>query len=315
MIGFQPRFASTLANRKRIVGDAQIHPQFTTDLSEFKGKKVQPCVSATSCEDYDLKKVTDLLTGKNVPYTEIVPGETITFKYNGSDVFLIKFGTIVSWGIPEIELISEVVPSFSACSTTQQYKLQTEDMDFIDYDTGTSGVETEVICLAPTNREAEIRDKLAFSYAISRSTRLAVLEDAVETHAALMKDNIDKLSKGKKLDVSAAQVMKDSGRLLMLRGKLNLYSELIETPDIYWAEPHLEALYQQTSKVLDIDPRISILNRKLDYLSDESSALVDIMTHRKENYLEWIIIYLIVIEVCYETHHFIQRNTDGSEST
>ena len=42
------------------------------------------------------------------------------------------------------------------------------------------------------------------------------------------------------------------GELLKFRADLNLHSELIDTPEIYWSQPELEDLYVRMCKVLDI---------------------------------------------------------------
>ncbi|GMF02911.1 unnamed protein product [[Candida] boidinii] len=118
---------------------------------------------------------------------------------------------------------------------------------------------------------------------------------------------------GKELGINAKDVLTSSGRLMLLRGKLNLYSELIETPDLYWSEARLEKIYENISNVLDIPNRITILNRKLDYATEESKLLLDILNTRKGTILEWIIIYLILIEVFFEIYHFYERYLDSQE--
>ena len=65
------------------------------------------------------------------------------------------------------------------------------------------------------------------------------------------------------------ELLRITGRLSLLKRKLNLYSELIETLDLYWSEPVLEKIYNNVSKIFDINSRISIMNRKPDYATEE----------------------------------------------
>ena len=51
------------------------------------------------------------------------------------------------------------------------------------------------------------------------------------------------------------------GELLKIRGHVNLHSELLETPDMYWEEPQLEQLFEKMEHNMDISHRISILNK------------------------------------------------------
>ena len=295
-----------------------IHPAFVTssNLTSFLGKSVRPVVSVTRCETYDLAKVRSELSLKGVAPIQIVPNECILFKYKQQDVFVFKFGTIVAWNIEEDEILHDVVPLFKDAEI-HSYSYQSEDLDYVeltaktgaDADAAHSYVspETEIICLNSASPQQKLLDMLAFSYGISRSTRLAILEEAVERHIQLSRLTIDKLSEGQRVAVDPKDTLKLSGRLLLLRGKLNLYSELVETPDIYWSEARLEKIHENISQALDISKRIVILNRKLDYLSDEAEALISIMSKRTEVNLELIIIYLIVIEVCFEVYHFYDR--------
>lgn len=295
-----------------------IHPAFVTssNLTSFLGKPVRPVVSVTRCETYDLAKVRSKLSLKGVAPIQIVPNECILFKYKQQDVFVFKFGTIVAWNIEEEEILHEVVPLFKDAEI-HTYSYQSEDLDYVELTAKTGAganaadshvsPETEIICLNSESPQQKLLDMLAFSYGISRSTRLAILEEAVERHIQLSRLTIDKLSEGQRIAVDPKDTLKLSGRLLLLRGKLNLYSELVETPDIYWSEARLEKIHENISQALDISKRIVILNRKLDYLSDEAEALISIMSKRTEVKLELIIIYLIVIEVCFEVYHFYDR--------
>ncbi|KAH3668742.1 hypothetical protein OGAPHI_002497 [Ogataea philodendri] len=317
----------TAANRKinrrvpneSLLGQSYSVPQERSTTS-YRGLPLQPCVAVTSCESYDLEKVRTILSHLELDTEEIVRNEAVHFRYQAdassvSDVFVLQTGTIVSWGLSEQNVVDNVLPLFNEAMTTP-YEVQTEDMDYIEFEQGgakkaqSSTLEQEIICIAGDPRQ-KMLDKLAFSYGISRSTRLAVLESSLEKHIQLTRNTTENLSKGKQLGIGAREVLRSSGRLLLLRGKLNLYSELVETPDLYWTEPNLEKIYNDVSRALDLSTRISILNRKLDYCSDEARALLDILTTRKGTRLEWIVIYLIMIEVMFEIHHFYERYYDN----
>ncbi|GMM29206.1 Mrx10 protein [Martiniozyma asiatica (nom. inval.)] len=325
------RFASMQApQRKKVLtfqkfdssvdpSESIIHPAFVTRKQQttYLGKPVRPCVAVTACETFDLEKVSNIISLSGTAPLQIVPGECVTFKktHNGKDVdiFVFKFGTVVAWNMEEKNVINDFLPLLEDAMSIK-YSLQSEDLDYIDVAgdysknlESQSGITTdEIICLFGDNQN-KLLDKLAFSYGISRSTRLAILEKAIEDHISLTKNTIIKLSAGENLAVDSNEVLKLSGRLLLLRGKLNLYSELVETPDIYWSESRLEKLHNKISNELDVSLRITNLNRKLDYLSEEAQALIGIMTKRSETNLELIIIYLITIEVIFELYHFYDR--------
>ncbi|GME67005.1 unnamed protein product [[Candida] boidinii] len=289
------------------------------------GYPVKPVVSITACESYDLPQINKLLESRGYKDTSVIgKDEAIYFKYNDQvDIFILESGTVVVWDLAEDEVINKIIPLFHKAMITP-YSIQSEDLDYIDikcedFKTGeskseTSFIDQEIICLKNSSEEQKLLDKLAFSYGISRSTRVAILEIALEAHTQLTKFTTENLSKGKELGINAKDVLTSSGRLMLLRGKLNLYSELIETPDLYWSEARLEKIYENISNVLDIPNRITILNRKLDYATEESKLLLDILNTRKGTILEWIIIYLILIEVFFEIYHFYERYLDSQKN-
>ncbi|SCV05561.1 LANO_0H10198g1_1 [Lachancea nothofagi CBS 11611] len=291
--------------------------------------KIDECTTITTSEAYDLEKVKCLLIGSGYHPASLVPDEIISFKYlyNGcmSDVMILgNCGTVVSWGLGE-SFVTENILSLiqdARVNALADNEIESEDLDFIEIEskedlekvkrlTTKSGDESfidgDMIFVNSIDPNLGLLDKAALSSGMSRSTRLAILEDLLKTHIEKSKKFTELLSKGKKLNLTESEVLKSTGSLFLIRGKLNLYSELIETPDLYWSEPRLERIYKQMSKNLDIQPRISILNTKLDFAAEESRAFMAVLNEKKSTHLEWIIIYLITIEVCFELHHYYER--------
>jgi uncharacterized Rmd1/YagE family protein len=72
---------------------------------------------------------------------------------------------------------------------------------------------------------------------------------------------------------------------------------LFDDPPETWeseALAHLDgALFDQ----FDLEERLSAVNQKLAYLKDAGATVLDVLAHRKDQRLEWIIIVLILVEV------------------
>jgi len=149
--------------------------------------------------------------------------------------------------------------------------------------------------------------KLAFSAGLARSVKLASLETLLDSHLNSTKHFPTLLLRGKKLPVNREGVLRSLGELLVLRGELNLHSELLDSPEFCWTSPSMEQLFDRISRNLDVRPRIQIFNKKLDYANELAVVLRE---HLKENHslkLEWIIIILIAIEVAFELVHWAER--------
>lgn len=300
---------------------------FEQNLGSFL--KIKPCTTITTGESYNLTLVIRILNSLGYNPVSLIPDEIVSFKYlhnghRGDIMVLGQNGSVVSWGFDETCLTENILPLISPARVNPlaPKQFESEDMDYVELENSIeleqlksvthkiddgSFIEGDLIVINSTDSEQGLLDKAAFSSGMSRSTRLAVLEGALETHIEKTREFTELLSIGKKLNLTESDVLKYTGRLFLMRGKLNLYSELIETPDLYWSEPQLEKIYKQISKNLDIHPRITILNTKLDYATDESRALMAVLNEKKSTRLEWIIIYLITIEVCFELYHFYEK--------
>lgn len=292
---------------------------------------VKPCTSASTCESYDLGRVMDLMFNEGFRSSRILlPGEMAHIQFpidNGkhkADVLVLVNGTVVAWGMTELQVLEEFVPLLKKAEIRPYHTAETEDMDYLEEPFNSSsesscssvsqeksGMIGDVIYLRADAKQ-KILDMAAFSSGLARNTKLAALENGMETFIESIKELSDRLATGRKLGVHGKDVLKTTGRLLQIRGQLNLYSELIETPDLYWSEPDLERLYSLVSKKLDISQRIAILNKKLDYASELVGILQSHLSEEQSTRLEWMIIVLITVEVCFEVVHFVEKYTGSS---
>ena len=110
-----------------------------------------------------------------------------------------------------------------------------------------------------------------------------------------------------KVELSRKETLSLTGELLHFRAQLNLNSDLIDTPDIYWSEPKLEDLYLKISRILETRRRTAILNKKLDYAKEMAQVLSEHLAEKHGLKLEWGIIALIAVEVAFESFHLIEK--------
>lgn len=274
---------------------------------------LRPVTSLTIGESIDLDKARSILGKNGTSSTKVIEDEVLLCQIDGKDVMLLANGTLVGWNIGEHEMEAYVPDIWSAVS--EKYEAESEEMDYISLeppsaeqeDPGPSFVQEDVFVCQGGDPEQRLLEKAAFAVGLSRSTRLSILEESLEKHISLTRENSEVLSKGLELKTKESEILKLTGRLFLIRGKLNLYSELIETPDLYWSEPNLEKIYESISRRLDIQLRILIMNRKLDYVTEEQRALLSVLNEKKGTRLEWTIIILIMVEVGFETFHFVEK--------
>jgi uncharacterized Rmd1/YagE family protein len=111
------------------------------------------------------------------------------------------------------------------------------------------------------------------------------------------------------------------GELFILRINIHLQGSVLDAPELMWAEPQLEPVYQAVRSYLEMDQRVGLLTERLDVIADLLQVLKDQLTHTHGKslrfltcwqtlwnyvadfffptgeYLEWIVIVLIAAEI------------------
>ena len=64
------------------------------------------------------------------------------------------------------------------------------------------------------------------------------------------------------------EALKITGRLFKLRRDVNLVSNVLDVPELFWSEASLKALYDAVREYMEIKGRIQVLNEKLGIASD-----------------------------------------------
>lgn len=60
-----------------------------------------------------------------------------------------------------------------------------------------------------------------------------------------------------------------------MRINVNLVSNILDTPEIFWSEPALEPLYSAIRGYLEISQRVELLNQRVEVISDLLEMLKD----------------------------------------
>lgn len=110
------------------------------------------------------------------------------------------------------------------------------------------------------------------------------------------------------------------GELFILRINIHLQGSVLDAPELMWAEPQLEPVYQAVRSYLEMDQRVSLLQERVGVIADLLAVLKDQLSHTHGmfspppffcficvgawadlcfvgEYLEWIVIVLIAAEI------------------
>lgn len=269
---------------------------------------VLPCIAASKCETYDIPKAIAGLTSQGLNFQIMGDGQFAYGKINQADLFVLSNGSVVAWNMEEVELVQKILPLLVSAEVHTYKHRETEDMDYVEDHTpkaAGSGMVGDVIYINGSSSESRLMDKMALSWGLARAAKLSALELATIDLIDEVKIISSEMADGHDTGLRSKDVEKLTGRLLQIRGSLNLYSEITETPDLFWTNSKLESLYNLISRKLDVIPRIEIVNKKLDYVANMVSILRNHLNEKTSVRLEWMIVILIAMEFGFEIVHAV----------
>ena len=264
------------------------------------------------------------------------------------DIFIFPSGTVVAWNVDEDAANAFVTQTLRSAAENPHYeRIETEDLEFFeDGSSEKSSVVDEKIRLGtksppapgsanePSQSDVKsatgqqyaanvVLAKIAFSSGLARSTKLAVLESALDSYFQSTRSIPTLLSRGTRLPYSRAFILRKTGELLIIRAQLNLSpgssgeDQLTDSlPDLFWDSAHelgLENCFGQVARALDVGHRIRVLNEKMDYAQEIISVLRENLSEKHGLLLEWAIIGLICVEVLFEVLRLWRERRDRQD--
>nr|XP_012153748.1 PREDICTED: glutathione synthetase-like [Megachile rotundata]XP_012153749.1 PREDICTED: glutathione synthetase-like [Megachile rotundata]XP_012153750.1 PREDICTED: glutathione synthetase-like [Megachile rotundata]XP_012153751.1 PREDICTED: glutathione synthetase-like [Megachile rotundata]XP_012153752.1 PREDICTED: glutathione synthetase-like [Megachile rotundata] len=224
------------------------------------------------------------------------------------EIFFFREGTVVMWNISDLE--SENILNFlkqyeENCYMATIVQSESEMMCYSYADNGKQSRIKDGNIVLGSN--ATNLDKFTFSNAMAQSVKLGIWEASLDIYINSIEFVTEDLKAGRKLQLTRQEVLKKQGELFALRHLINLSSDLLDVPDFYWERDDLEQLYQQICSYFNIAKRTRVINEKLNHCVELVSILSAHLSDRHHIRLEWMIIVLIMVEVVFETLHYMDR--------
>jgi uncharacterized Rmd1/YagE family protein len=126
---------------------------------------------------------------------------------------------------------------------------------------------------------------------------LAIFEARVEIKVEDYRYIPETLARAGRVQLAERQLGMMIGEVFVIRHDVNLHTEILDTPDFFWKEKKFEDDYLMVMRYLEMSGRTEVLNKRLDMLRELLEVLQQQMENAHSVKLEWIVIWLIVIEV------------------
>jgi len=229
------------------------------------------------------------------------------------EVFLFDYGVVVIWGmsLKEEQRFLKEMAKFEVEKLSKD-DIQVENFNFYYTKEYQARIYNDFISL---REKKNYMTKLAISHALAQSTKVSqvllyntsrkltiqqtsLYEDLVDNTIDTTKEIPSQIALTGRVNLTRKQINMQIGELFILRINIHLQGSVLDAPELMWAEPQLDPVYQAVRSYLEMDQRVSLLTERLDVIADLLQVLKDQLTHTHGEYLEWIVIVLIAAEVC-----------------
>lgn len=212
-------------------------------------------------------------------------------KVGRKDCFVFGFGCLVCWG----------------CSPAEAQVAKLALQPFLVAGPTTNTIDEDSVCLYDhegrpaelcfSSREAPMFERLALAYAMAQSVRLGSLELRIERSLAQTQSIPQGLATAGRVALGSRELTRMMGEFFVLRSEVNLETDILDTPEIFWDYEDCEQLYLNWRSYLDVDSRVSILNQRFEVVQDLFDVLEGELSARQGVWLEWVIILIIAVDV------------------
>lgn len=132
---------------------------------------------------------------------------------------------------------------------------------------------------------------------LAQSVALDYLERETDSAMAGFNQYLDDLRNNGRIRLSGRKILKSIGFAMQTRFNVLNNVALFDKPAETWEYESIANLYQEVFDMFDIPERQEVLSTKLDFISENTRMLFEVLSSRKSHYLEWIVIFLIGIEI------------------
>lgn len=192
------------------------------------------------------------------------------------EVFLFEYGTVVIWGmtLQEEKRFLKEIAKFETDKLGKD-EVETEEFNFYYTREYQARIYNDFISL---REKKNYMIKLAISHGLSQSVKTSLFEDLVDNTIDDTKDIPAQIASSGKINLNKKQINMQIGELFILRISIHLQGSVLDAPELMWAEPQLDPVYQAVRSYLEMDQRVSLLTERLNVIGDLLAVLKDQLT-------------------------------------
>jgi required for meiotic nuclear division protein 1 len=205
---------------------------------------------------------------------------------------LTKFGTVTFWNTGESlanQFIQEIIPYIKNANPLYDY---TDTLE-VHIGPGTERVTFEELHV----KDLDVEKMKIISYVSGQSAALDRYENDINERLDELGRVVENLKTSGRTRFTQGSLLRQVGHILSVKQNAVSNISLFDKPDETWERAELEKLYNELHSEYELRDRFDVLNEKIGFLSENNTMLMNFIASQKSNFLEIIIIILIVIEI------------------
>ncbi len=236
--------------------------------------------------------ISDSIDIKALP-SELKLKETCFFRVEDNIYVIFPYGVVVCWGDGNLAPVLFLLQPHLKAPFDQSKVIFDEFAIETDNNDSSKFVFDDTIYL----KEMDELILVAISHSLAQSLRLIKFEDATIESISNIIHIPQTLAKHGKIKETKKEISKMQGHLYSLKSMIRLEYSVLDKPEFFWEYPEYDEYYDRMTNYLEINQRLSILDKKFDTIDEILAILSDELNHRHSSNLEWIIIILILFEI------------------
>jgi required for meiotic nuclear division protein 1 len=256
---------------------------------------------ALRASQYDSQLDLELLQKDFLPL-QILSADPLIVKLAGNaHIVVLRFGAVIFWQCSE-EVIGSFLRTVERLPGTKSRGCKVQDKLLIRVGRDEDKVNFKDVWL----KSLTLEHIKMISEIFGQSVALEQCEMSVHQAIANSGPVVDSLKTRGQVSGSTKQILKTAGFAMAVRETILAKLTLFDDPSEAWESERFSRLHNLLYDHFDIKKRLSGLHAKLTFLTDLNSMLMNVLQHQGSHRLEWIVIFLIVIEVVFSFIEFFR---------
>ncbi len=209
-------------------------------ILQLDRRKLPRCTAICVGNDYTFKELQLYFESYGKEYKKV--DECIYVKWTSkedveSELFFFDYGVVVIWGLSRDEELS-LIDNFNVFSKDplDKFSIETEELLYYYNSNYPPRIYNDIIALKSAENWMA---KLTISHGLSQSSKLAYFENLIDTTIEQTKGIPKMMAKSGTVPLSRKEINQKIGKLFSMRINVNLVSNVLDTPDIFWSEPYM----------------------------------------------------------------------------